>query len=122
MSIASIVDFQHAQAEPEHFRPAPEKILSGDPAQHVENFVASPCGRIASGIWQGQVGKWTVNYTEYEYCEILEGVSVIRDREGQAKTVRAGDRFVIPAGFQGTWEVLEPCRKIYFSAELGRQD
>ncbi|WP_414028394.1 cupin domain-containing protein, partial [Escherichia coli] len=23
------------------------------------------------------------------------------------------DRFVIPAGFQGTWEVLEACRKVY---------
>ncbi len=33
--------------------------------------------------------------------------------QGRAKTLRAGDRFVIPAGFKGTWEVLEACRKIY---------
>lgn len=38
---------------------------------------------------------------------------MLRDAEGNAKTLRAGDRFVIPAGFSGTWEVLEPCRKIY---------
>ncbi|MCY1403997.1 hypothetical protein D9M71_191940 [compost metagenome] len=54
-----------------------------------------------------------MNYTEHEYCEILQGVSVIRDQDGNARTVRTGDRFVIPAGFQGTWEVLESCRKVY---------
>jgi len=25
----------------------------------------------------------------------------------------AGDAFVIPAGFTGTWEVLDDCAKIY---------
>ena len=40
-------------------------------------------------------------------------MSVIRDQDGNAKTVRAGDRFVIPSGFSGTWEVLEACRKVY---------
>lgn len=58
-------------------------------------------------------GQWTINYTEHEYCEILQGVSVLRDAQGNGKTLRAGDRFVIPAGLKGTWEVLEPCRKVY---------
>jgi uncharacterized protein len=58
-----------------------------------------------------------VNYTEMEYCEILEGVSVIRDEAGNDKVLRAGDRFVIPSGFKGTWEVVEPCRKIYVAYE-----
>ena len=48
---------------------------------------------------------------------LLPGVSVLRDSDGNAKTLRAGDRFVIPAGFKGTWEVLEPCRKIYVAFE-----
>ena len=41
----------------------------------------------------------------------------IRDNDGNAKTLRVGDRFVIPAGFKGTWEVLEPCRKVYVAFE-----
>ena len=73
----------------------------------------SPCGQMSAGVWEGEVGQWKVNYTEHEYCEIVQGVSVLRDADGNAKTLRAGDRFVIPAGFSGTWEVLEPCRKIY---------
>lgn len=113
MNIEQIVDFAQAGTEAEHYRPAPEKILKGDPAQSVRNHYGSPCGQFQVGIWEGDVGQWTINYTEHEYCEILQGVSVIRDADGGAKTVRAGDRFVIPAGLKGTWEVLEPCRKVY---------
>ena len=94
--------------------------LAGNPAQAVHTHFASPCGQLAAGVWEGACGQWTVNFTESEYCEILEGVSVIRDADGTAKTVRAGDRFLIPAGFKGTWEVVEPCKKIFVSVEFKR--
>lgn len=113
MSIETIVDFAQATTPADHYRPAAEKVLKGDPAQKVYHHYASPCEQFGAGVWEGDVGQWTVNYTEHEYCEIVQGVSVLRDLEGNAKTLRAGDRFVIPAGFRGTWEVLEPCRKIY---------
>ena len=113
MSIDSIIDFANSSATPEHYRPAPEKVLKGDPAQSVTNHYSSPCNQFHAGVWEGEPGQWTIRYTEHEYCEILQGVSVIRDQDGNAKTVRAGDRFVIPSGFSGTWEVLEACRKVY---------
>ena len=113
MSIATIVDFSTAKTQADRFSPAPEKVLKGNPEQVIHNHYDSPCGQMSAGVWEGAVGQWTVNYTEHEYCEILQGVSVLRDQEGNAKTLRAGDRFVIPAGFSGTWEVLEPCRKVY---------
>ncbi|PWB30289.1 transcriptional regulator [Pseudomonas sp. SDI] len=113
MKIQQIIDIAQVLTEAERYRPAAEKVLKGDPEQAVSNQYASPCGQFAAGVWEGGLGQWTVNYTEHEYCEILQGVSVLRDEDGSAKTLRAGDRFVIPAGFKGTWEVLEPCRKIY---------
>lgn len=113
MKIDRIVDFATATTEAESYLPAAEKIVAGEPQQSVRNHYASPCGQFNAGEWSGEVGCWKVNYTEHEYCEILAGVSVIRDAEGNARTVKAGDRFVIPAGFSGTWEVVEPCRKIY---------
>lgn len=113
MSIQDIVDFSQANTTADRYRPDPAKVLKGDPEQAVFNHYNSPCGQMNAGVWEGAVGQWTVNYTEHEYCEIVQGVSVLRDNDGNAKTLRAGDRFVIPAGFQGTWEVLEPCRKIY---------
>lgn len=117
MSIDSIIDFANSSATPEHYRPAPEKVLKGDPAQSVTNHYSSPCNQVHAGVWEGEPGQWTIRYTEHEYCEILQGVSVIRDEQGNAKTVRAGDRFVIPAGLVGTWEVLETCRKVYVMFE-----
>ncbi|UVE17697.1 cupin domain-containing protein [Pseudomonas sp. LS44] len=113
MNIQHIVDFASATTATEHYQPAAEKILAGDPQQSVRNHYSSPCGQFSSGIWEGAVGQWTVNYSEHEYCEILSGVSVLRDSAGNAKTLQTGDRFVIPAGFSGTWEVLEACRKVY---------
>ncbi|WCD80606.1 cupin domain-containing protein [Pseudomonas solani] len=120
MNIESIVDFANSPAAAERYRPAPEKVLKGDPEQSVRNHYGSPCGQFNVGIWEGAVGHWTVSYTEHEYCEILQGVSVLRDADGNAKTVRAGDRFVIPAGFSGTWEVLEACRKVYVIFEQAK--
>ncbi|WP_407313640.1 cupin domain-containing protein [Pseudomonas sp. nanlin1] len=120
MSITSIVDFAQNTIAPEHYRPGAEKIIKGDPEQTLYNHYSSPCGQMNAGVWEGAVGVWKVNYTEHEYCEIVQGVSVLRDQHGEAKTLRTGDRFVIPAGFQGTWEVLEACRKVYVVFEASR--
>lgn len=113
MSIDTIIALPLAATPGERYRPATEKILKGDPEQGVLNAYSSPCGQFHTGLWDSAPGEWRVNYTEHEYCEILEGVSVLRDAAGNARTLRAGDRFVIPAGFTGTWEVVEPTRKIY---------
>lgn len=113
MPIKQIVDFAVSTPTPTRYRPDDAKVIAGDPAQTVFNHYSSPDEHFSAGVWEGDVGQWAVNYAEHEYCEIVQGVSVLRDEAGNARTVRAGDRFVIPAGFQGTWEVLEPCRKIY---------
>jgi len=44
---------------------------------------------------------------------MTSGRVVITGEDGAALTFAAGDAFVIPAGFSGTWEVLEDCTKIY---------
>ena len=82
MRIDSIIDFAQVITEAERYRPAAEKILKGEPDQAVYNHYSSPCGQFAAGVWEGEVGQWTVNYTEHEYCEIVQGVSVLRDQDG----------------------------------------
>jgi uncharacterized cupin superfamily protein len=37
----------------------------------------------------------------------------ITDANGRQREFKVGDTFVIPAGFAGTWEVLESARKLY---------
>ena len=121
MNIDRILDLAASSAATDTYLPAPEKILAGHPQQSIRNDYSSPCGQFNVGIWTGEPGQWTVNYTEHEYCEILQGVSVIRDKEGNSRTVKTGDRFVIPAGFSGTWEVVESCRKVYVVFEAAEK-
>lgn len=98
-------------AEPYHA--APERRVQGNPQLTVWQHYTDPSGQFSVGEWQGEVGSWRVQYTEEEFCQIIEGVSTLTGDGGTAVTVRAGDRFVIPAGFQGTWQVLERTRKTY---------
>ncbi len=48
-----------------------------------------------------------------EFCRLVAGVIVVRGDDGSERTFRAGDAFVSPAGFTGTWDVLEPAKKLY---------
>lgn len=100
------------QAEP--FTAPPEKLLSGTGEQTVWNAFSDPSGQFHVGHWQGAVGRLAVTYTEQEFCVLLSGtVRLEQDGTGTAVTFTAGDAFVIPAGFRGVWETVEPCLKLY---------
>ncbi len=111
------LDANNLPAE-EYFLPA-EKLISGNPRQTIWQHYTDPTEKFSTGIWQSEIGKWRISYTEEEYCQILEGVSVITDADGIAVTVSQGESFVIPRGFIGNWEVLERTKKIYAFYEAG---
>ncbi|MGB3148737.1 MAG: cupin domain-containing protein [Paracoccaceae bacterium] len=99
-------------AAPEEIsRPAPEKLLAGDPVHTTWNVEER--GGLYSGIWQSTPGKWRISYDEWEYCRILVGRSIITDADGTAHEIAAGDSFILRPGFRGTWEVIETTRKDY---------
>jgi uncharacterized cupin superfamily protein len=93
---------------------APERssVISGSPRFKSWSLDEAQ-GGIASGIWESTSGKWRFANSHWEYCRILAGVSVIAEDGGKAHTVRAGDSFILRAGFSGTWEVIETTRKDY---------
>jgi uncharacterized cupin superfamily protein len=103
----------------EYFLPA-EKLISGNPRQQLWNHYADTSEKFFAGVWRSEIGKWRISYTEEEYCQILEGTSIITDRDGHAVTVGAGDNLVVPRGFVGTWEVIEPTKKIFVIYEAGK--
>ncbi len=107
------IRFQQHGAAREAYRPDAAKIVSGDPLQSVANLFASADGRFNCGEWTGAVGCWRVQFTENEFCHLLEGVVIVTDESGHAQRFQAGDAFVMPAGFVGTWETVEPARKFY---------
>ena len=105
----------HKLVEPvsagEEYFLAPDRLISGNPKQTLWTQYTDATRKFFAGIWRSEPGKWKVSYTEEEYCQMIEGVSVITDADGQTLTVRAGDSFVIPRGFVGTWEVVDRTTK-----------
>lgn len=98
--------------EPEISRPAPEKLIAGDPVHRAWNC-EDDGGGLYAGVWESTPGEWRVEYAEWEYCEILSGVSVLTDEAGESRRYVAGDAFAIRRGFRGTWRVEETTRKRY---------
>jgi len=98
--------------EPEGGAPAPDRLVSGNPSFRTWN-VEEAEGGLYAGVWEATPGKWRIEYTEWEFCHILSGLSVITEEGGGDRTVRAGDSFVLRPGFRGTWEVIETTRKEY---------
>ena len=89
------------------------RLIAGSPRQTVANTYSDPGNSFHCGVWEGEVGAWRVAYTEHEFCHLLAGrVRLVAD-DGSETLLIAGDSFVIPAGFAGVWEVLEPARKLY---------
>ena len=108
MSIQKLID---SSSEPDAYFLAPEKLIAGNPKQTLWMQYTDASKQFFAGIWHSEVGKWRIAYTDEEYCKILEGTSVITDASGHTVTVTAGESFVIPSGFTGTWEVVTPTRK-----------
>lgn len=108
-----VISFRDPLPEPMRYAPEPDRLISGNPAQAAYNLFSSADGRFHSGIWESEPGKWQVVFTESEFCQLLAGKLIVRGDDGSEHTYVAGDAFVTPAGFTGTWEVVERAKKVY---------
>jgi uncharacterized cupin superfamily protein len=97
----------------EHSSPDPARVLAGRPVLTTRNYYADAAQQFFSGVWSSTTGKWRVSYGEHEFCSMLEGRVRLVSDDGSVAEFGAGDSFVIPAGFNGTWETLIACRKLY---------
>lgn len=105
--------FDLSAVTPEREKPAPEKVISGDPKFTTWLFEAADGETLFAGVWEATPGKWRISYDEWEFCSILSGRSVVTDADGVAHEIAAGDHFVLRPGFTGTWEVVETTRKLF---------
>ena len=112
MNESQIIDFREPGA-PEDAPIDAARRLDGDPHATVDNRYSDPSRRFHCGTWASTRGRWRVSYTEHEFCYLLEGHVRLVGDDGSRREFRAGDAFVIPAGYTGTWETIEPARKHY---------
>lgn len=113
------IDLAATPAVPEHYHLPADKLIRGNPLQTVWLQHRDAEGRFLVGLWHSEPGHWRVAYTEQEYFHILEGLSILTDTDGHAVTLRPGQDWVVPRGFTGTWEVVEPTRKRFVVYEPG---
>jgi uncharacterized cupin superfamily protein len=93
--------------------PAADRLVAGDPRQTVSNYFSDATGQFHAGRWSSTRGKWRIRYSESEFCYLTHGRVVLENATGDRWEFGAGHAFVVPSGFEGTWEVVEDCTKFY---------
>ena len=112
--ISAIVDFSTQTTLAEHAVISSDRMISSNPIHTTTwNHYTDPTGQFFSGIWASDIGAMNISYTEEELCVILEGKVKLTAADGSSLVFGPGGAFVIPAGFKGIWETLEPVKKIY---------
>lgn len=77
-------------------------------------------GRAAAGVWECSSGSFESSRVGFsEVCHILEGEADLETEGGATVTVRAGDLFVMPAGWRGRWHIRTRLRKVYVTVVHG---
>ena len=74
---------------------------------------ADSTGAFTAGIWRSKPNRIQVNYTKNEFCYLIEGEVHLTPVDGETAIYRAGDAFVVPAGFKGAWVMPVAVAKYY---------
>lgn len=104
---------------PVHDRPRPERLLKGNPLRTTWEHFLTANGDLSAGIWACEPGAWNIAFDpgKDEFFCVIEGRIRIASTSGAVAEFGPGDACVIPAGFTGSFEVLEAVRKHYVFVE-----
>ncbi|EAR59969.1 cupin domain-containing protein [Neptuniibacter caesariensis] len=108
-----VADSSHQAFEDKAMPIAVDRVLAGAPKEVIDNLFTNSKENFFCGVWSSDSGKWTLNYTEDEFCYLIKGKAILTDSQGKVEELNAGDAFVIPAGYQGTWETVGEAQKFY---------
>ncbi len=102
---------------PESDHPLPARLIKGNPRRDTWNRVDADLGgsRLYCGIWRCEVGHWRIEMAagEHELFTVLTGRCRVHREDGSFQEAGPGEALFIPAGFRGSFEVLEQVTKTY---------
>lgn len=96
-------------------RPRPDRLLQGNPLRHTWTHYETADEALSCGIWACEPGAWRIRFADnkHEFFCVIEGLVRLHDEAGTVVEVKAGAAAVIPAGFAGVFEVVQPVRKYF---------
>ena len=96
----------------------PANVSGAAPKETGHHFFTNAAGNLTAGVWEATAYKEEIDgYPVDELMIVLEGSVTVTDAEGVGETFSAGDAFIMPKGFRGTWENTETIRKYYMILE-----
>lgn len=91
-----------------------EAVLSGNPDELGNVHFESHDKSLTIGTWQSTPYAENLSYPDgTEYSVILSGKVSITNPDGSVEIFEAGESYILPAGTEVRFEVLETMRKIY---------
>ncbi len=117
-----VIAISQHHVEPDVDYPRPERLVAGNPKRTTWNHYSNVSGEVYAGVWSSEVGSWRIEMgpTEDEFFFVTVGRCRLVDNAGMAVTAAVGESLLIPAGFKGIFEVLEPMQKHYMIVERKR--
>jgi uncharacterized cupin superfamily protein len=107
--------FARQTTTPESDHPRAERLINGNPLRTTWNHYTNDSGEVYAGVWACEVGSWRIEMgdREDEFFFVTAGRCRLTDDNGVAVEIGPGESVVIPAGFKGTFAVLESMKKHY---------
>ena len=111
----NIVVFTQQNPPPEYDFPHPDRLVSGNPQRITWNHYTNEGGEFSCGIWECATGCWNIRFAagKEEFFCVISGQVRLHGKDGAAVDIGPGEAAVIPANFEGRFEVLQPVRKYY---------
>jgi uncharacterized cupin superfamily protein len=102
---------------PDSDHPAAERLIAGNPRRDTWNALDIAVGgsRLCCGVWRSEPGHWRIQMAadEHELFTVLQGRCRVHQEDGTFQEAGPGEAIIIPAGFRGSFEVLEAVTKTY---------
>ena len=116
------------RAQVDHYKDFAPQCLSdtgaNDPLYRNTGSVASASntfydvGPTKVGVWTCEPGSFEVWYGERQWFHMVEGTMFVTDRsDGTSRRCVAGDTVMLPAGWSGYVDVVEPVKKVFTVAK-----
>lgn len=104
MAVPAVVDY-----------PQQARLITGNPRRETWTMFEDASVAMSCGVWACEVGCWRIQFSpqKAEFFYVLTGRVRLWTPDDAFFEVGPGEAAVIPAGFVGKFEVLEPVKKYF---------